>query len=718
MSGNPGLFDHVGGEARRFTVSRVRATKAPIDRAELDAFIRSTAEAYVAQGGTEVTEDMLRDVLPRVARFCAAMTVTPGTKTASNDLLFNTLDIPIRAWTRAHRKATRAPVDLVALRAEVEAQVTAYRAIPGMAHDDDGHLALIERWVAFYGKMTAVSEVGTLKPGATWSARQEADFEVFTRLSWERYVAERDGVEPCHLGIDRLHHALRGTGMKRSAIRGAIERLRGRPERQATIDALPSTARDLVTALESSGIPQSRLTVVATDRVAEKLWPVSTVAATIRKRRQRLREAAALIEAAGIGLHVAVIGEHTIVGRTRLLPDGPDGPDAFVAEAVRKGKVRGIPAGLVASRQGDWGSHEGQAAQAMCRVVASHGGDADMALVLVESGMTEAVDSFQAVFRSYRDICVRDTLFWVAEVERRHTGPLRCVGSIPSGQDAEAVEAVRDLVTTARRDGLGTAWSRFVSEGSTYALRLGRAEAAPARARINRIGKALTSAPSPEAWEAAMLVNLASSRPGRRARVANLPPERRRPGLDDVAAQTRTPPMLPTARTYVVPSRNKDAFVPAPVARDLLSPRLEMEIMKGWRVNVLKPALREFHLTYLGLAREEFDDLPRLPNVPGGGSVDEIKEGLRRLLRTWGGPVAEADANLDHALHEAIVWAGQSLKAHGMQAYVEAASVVLTIVAGLETVGKAQTLKGDLANTRAMLAFHLAKAAEKAAAAA
>lgn len=64
MSGNPGLFDHVGGEARRFTVSRVRATKAPIDRAELDAFIRSTAEAYVAQGGTEVTEDMLRDVLP------------------------------------------------------------------------------------------------------------------------------------------------------------------------------------------------------------------------------------------------------------------------------------------------------------------------------------------------------------------------------------------------------------------------------------------------------------------------------------------------------------------------------------------------------------------------------------------------------------------------------------------------------------------------------
>ncbi|MDO9427787.1 MAG: hypothetical protein Q7T93_13270 [Methylobacterium sp.] len=710
MSGNPGLFDHVGGEARRFTVARVRATKAPIDPVEFDAFIRSTAEAYVAQGGTEVTEDMLRDVLPRVARFCAAMTVTPGTKTASNQLLFDALDLPIRQWTKAHRKATRAPVDVVALRAEVEAQVTTYRSIPGQAHDDDGHLALIERWVAFYGKMTAVSEVGTLKPGATWSARQEADFEVFTRLSWERYVAERDGVEPKRLGIDRLHNALRGLGMKRSAIRGAVERLRGRPERQATIDALAGTARDLVLVLESSGIPQSRITVVRTDALAEKLWPSTSVAATIRKRRQRLREAARDIEAAGIGVHVAVLGDHTIVGRGRLLPDGPD---AVVVEAVRKGKVRTIPGGIIASRQGDWGSPEGQAAQALCRVVASHGGEEDMTRVLVEAGMTEAVDSFQAVFRSYRDMCVRDTLAWCTQVEERFSGPLRGIFSAPSSKDGEAVEAVRDLVATARKDGLGAAWTNFVTEGTTYAFRITRAEAAPARARITRIGKALSAATSPEAWEAAMLLNLASSRPGRRARVASLPPERRRPGQDDVA-QTRTPPMLPTARTYVYSSRDEGVFVPAPVARDLLSPRLEMEIMKAWRINTLAPAVRDFHLTYLGMTREEAVDLHRLPNVPGDGSIPDIMEGLRRLLRTWGGPVGEADAHLDNALHEAIVWAGQSLKAHGGQAYVEAASVILTIVAGLGSVSKCQTLKGDLANTRAMLAFHLAKAAAKA----
>ncbi len=51
--------------------------------------------------------------------------------------------------------------------------------------------------------------------------------------------------------------------------------------------------------------------------------------ATKRKHRQELRAAAVEITAAPIDLHVIVVlGEHTLVGRGRRLPDGPD---AFAA---------------------------------------------------------------------------------------------------------------------------------------------------------------------------------------------------------------------------------------------------------------------------------------------------------------------------------------------------------------------------------------------------
>lgn len=715
MSGNPELFDHVRTEAYRFTSARVRETGAPLDPAEIEAFLQTTAEAYVRRGGTEVTDDMRVDVLPRVARFCLDMEVTPKKFTASNTALFDAVHPQAHAWAYEFRQTYRRPVDADGLRAAVTGFVAAHRAVPGQDHADDDHLGVINRVTNHYARMGQVrKKPPTRKLGATWLARQEADFEVNTRLSWERYVAEKDGTQPARLGIDRLTHALRGLGMKRGAIRGAVERLRGRPERQAIIDALSGTSRDLVLALESSGIPQSRITVVATDALAAKLWPTTTVPATIRKHRQRLREAAVQIEAAGIGLHVAVLGAHTVVGRGRLLPDAPD---AVVAEAVKKGKVRTIPAGLVASRQGDWGSPEGQAAQALARVAASHANDEDMSLVLVEAGVPEAVDAFQRTSELYRHACHRDSLAWCSFVEERYCGSLAGVISAPSGKEADAVEAVRDLVYRARRDGLGAAWNAFVSEGTTYAFRLSRAEAAPARARIARIGRAFASAPSPEAWEAAMLLHIASARPGRRARVASLPPERRRPGRDDVAAQTRTSHMLPTATTIAYPSRNADAFVPR-VERDVLSPWMETEIGKAWRVNTIQPAARDLHLTYLNLSRDEAGAMKALPLTPGSGSVAEIQEGLRRVLRSWGGPVAQADAELDHALHAAIVWAGTSLKAHGGRAYVEAASVVTTIVTGLSSVARAETLRSALANLRGLLDHNLAQAAAKASAAA
>ena len=699
MSANPEFFEHVGSAARRYTVARVRETGAPLEPAEIHAFLETTAAAYVAGGSTGVDDDMLADVLPRVARFCLGMQVRPGKRTASNEALFRAVEPQVKAWAVAHRRATRAPVDATALRAAVEALVAAYRAVPGQAHEDDGHADLTDRWVAWYSRMTAVRQEGTKKPGATVRARQEADFEVGLILSWERYVAERDGVALRHLGIDGIATALRGTGMKRSAIRGALVRLRGRPERQAHIDALSGTARDLVEAIETSGIPQNRITVVATDALAEKLWPATTVPATKRKHRQRLRTAASEICAAPIDLHVAVLGEHTLVGRGRRLPDGPQD---FAAEVVRKGKVRAIPGGLLARRQGDWGTPEGQDAQALCRLAASHAGDEDLARVLTRAGLTEAVTDFLTVSAVMGELCHRDTPAWCGEVEERVSGPLAGVTSAPSTEAAAAVEMVRGVVTTARQDGLGAAWQAFSTTGA-YAARLDRAESAPGRERVRRIAAALALAPTPEAWEAAMLLSVSSGRPGRRASALALPPERRRPAR--AAAAVPSPTMDLSLKTPT------PAFRPRHDERTELSPWLAAEVTKHWRVNTIQVAASDFLLTFLGLTREQVMGMEKRPMVPGSGSVEEVMEGLRRLLRAWGGMVAQADAELGYALHDAVVWAGKALKAHGRDALVEAAAVPHLIADGLRSYEGARSVRANLANNIDLLAWNLAASA-------
>ncbi|MFF9551281.1 hypothetical protein [Methylobacterium fujisawaense] len=691
MSANPEFFEHVASSARRFTVQRVRETGAPLDAAEIEAFLAAAAEAYIASGKTGVDEDMLADVLPRVARYCAGMNVSRGKKTASNEALFRAVEPEVKAWTIAHRRATRAPVDAAALLAAVVALVQSYRAVPGQAHDDDGHADLIERWVAWYSRMKAVRQEGTQKPGATHRARQEADFEVHLIVSWERQVAEHEGRAPRRLSIDAITEALRGTGMKRSAIRGAVERMHGRPERQAHIDALSGTARDLVEVLETSGIPQNRLTVVRTDALAEKLWPATTVPATKRKHRQRLRAAAVEITAAPIDLHVIVLGEHTLVGRGRRLPDGPD---AFAAEVVQTGKVRPIPGGLIARRQGDWGTPEGQDAQVLCRVLASHAGDGDIQRVLEELSLPEARDAFLGVSAAYADACHRDTVDWCRMVEDRTNGPLAGIFSEASGQSLEAVAKIRGMVENARQNGLGAAWDAYVAEAASYAYRLHRAEAAPVRERIRRISTALATAPTPEAWEAAMLIHIASKRPGRRPTTAALPPERRRPDRAAVSATSYKMDLSLKTTSHKPPP----VFKPRHTERMELPKWLETEVSKHWRINVIQVAANDMLLAYLGLTREEAMGMEKRPLVPGAGTVEDAMEGLRRVLRTWGGMVAQADAELDGALRESIVWAGQALRAHGYEAFVIAAGIPHVIIDGLRSHEGTVTLRATLAN--------------------
>lgn len=702
MSANPAFFEHVSSAARRFTVQRVGETGAPLNAAEIQAFLAAAAEAYVASGSTGVDEDMLADVLPRVARHCLGMNVSPG-KTASNEMLFRAVEPEVRAWTIAHRRATRAPVDAAALRATVVALVEAYRAVPGQAHDDDGHADLIERWVAWYSRMTAVRQEGTQRPGATHRQRQEADFEVALVVAWEQQVAEHEGRAPRRLSIDAITEALRGTGMKRSAIRGAVERMRGRPERQAHVDALSGTARDFVEALETSGIPKNRLTVVRTDALAAKLWPATTNPATRRKHRQRLRQAAAEITAAPIDLHVVVLGEHTLVGRGRRLPDGPD---AFAAELVRTGKVRPIPAGLIARRQGDWGTPEGQDAQVLCRVLASHAGDGDMRRVLEELALPEARDDFLGVSAAYADACHRDTVDWCRIVEERTVGPLAGIFSEASGQALEAVAKIRGMIERARKDGLGAAWDAYVAEAASYAFRLHRAEAAPVRERIRRIGAALATAPTPEAWEAAMLIHIAAKRPGRRPSTATLPPERRRPYRAAVSA-TSYKMDLATKTTSHAP---KPTFVPRHTERTELPAWLATEVSKNWKINCIQVAANDMLLAFLGLSREDVRGMEQRPMVPGAGTVEDVMEGLRRVLRAWGGMVAQADAELDGALRGSLVWAGQALRVHGADALIIAACVPHTIARGLRSYEGTVSLRAELANDIERLTWELAQA--------
>ena len=116
-------------------------------------------------------------------------------------------------------------------------------------------------------------------------------------------------------------------------------------------------------------------------------------------------------------------------------------------------------------------------------------------------------------------------------------------------------------------------------------------------------------------------------------------------------------------------------------------------------------------LTFLGLSREDVRGMERRPMVPGTGTVEDVMEGLRRVLRAWGGMVAQADAELDGALRGSLVWAGQALRAHGADALVTTACVPHTIARGLRSYEGTVSLRAELANDIERLTWELGQAA-------
>jgi hypothetical protein len=525
-------------------------------------------------------------------------------------------------------------------------------------------------------------------------------------LGYEKSVAEDEGREARHLSIDVIHARLRTEhvvltdgrtskglkGVTRASVRGAVERLQGQPRRAGSIDRLSPTARDLVGAIEAE-LRQGRISVVETDAVCRKLWAPARTPEGRRQHVRRLRVAAEAIEAADIGLHLAVVGSHVVVGRGRRLPEGERlqaTVDAAVSPRRGRERVSVLTSGLVPSRQGLWGTHEGQVAQAVCRVAASQAGHDDVWVALVEVGQTGAAEDFSAVWDGAGEPVQHDTLALADAVEQAAVS--QAYGRL-SGQASSGVALVRTVVERARDAGLDQAWAAYVSKGD-LADRLRRSTNG-ARERVRRIGAALSRATCPEAWEAAILIDAYSTRPGRRH-------------SHPVVAMPRAPkPVAPAPAP-------KAEFYPTHVPDAVLSHDMVEEISTHWKYNTVRPAMRAMRAVYQGFDVEDAKafDLDELP-VPS--TVEEVAEGLRRVLRWWKAPelamVARLDEEMKGALRQAIVNSGIALRDHGTLAFRYAATVVGAIALRASTVEGAISLPRRLAEEEERLQWEIARMA-------
>lgn len=704
MSASVEIFDTLAPQARAFTRREMRETRAPVSSQKLSAFLDDALARYVASGGVaELTEAVIADTRRSITRYCLAMPVQGYS--AARQRLFRAMAPMAKAWAKADRKARRAPVDRDRLRSYLQREAQTFCGAPGQACEDGERAAVVEALAAWFGRMRAV-KAEAVRKNATRAGRDEVFCDVDATLDYEAMVAEREGREPNRLSIDAIHARLkvetvtgpngttveRLTGVTRSAVRGAVERLQGQPRRADIIDRFTPTTRDLVGAIEAE-LPGRRISVVETDALAGKLWAPARTAEARRQHARRLRVSAEVIEGAGIGLHIAVVGAHTVVGRGRKLPEGGE-LQAVVERALapkpgRKG-ISVLSRGLVPSRQGLWGSVEGQVAQSMCRVAASHAGHDDVWVTLAAVGQDGAAQDFSTVWDQSGEPVQADSLALADAVEKASQSYV--YGRL-SPQAQGGVDLIRTIVTRAREAGLDQAWAGYVARGD-LAARLRRPERAGARERVRRIGAALSKAPCPEAWEAAVLLDAYAVRPGRRHShpVVYMP----RP-TKSVAAPAPAP---------------KAEFYPTHVKDVVLSLEMAEEVSMHWSRSKVREAFRALHSVYLGYDIED-TKLVVLKDLPRPSTVEDVTEALRRILRWWKAPelslVARVDQDLQGAMHAAIMAAGLALRDHGARALYHAASTVSTICTYSSNVEALQGLPRRLSHIEQHLRWSLAQ---------
>lgn len=708
MSASTEIFDTLAPQARAYTRHVHRTTGARVTAEAMGTFLQQAVARYVVGGGVgELTDAVVEDTCRSVTRFCVAMPVQ-GFSDARQSL-FRAMVPKAKEWAKADRRTRRAPVDRDRLRAHLQREAGAFVAVPGQACTDEERAAVVEALTGFFGRMRAVKPP-VVRPNHTSQGLAETSYQVRVTQELEDASADEAGRKARPLSIDAILDRLktdhvvltdgrttRGlSGVTRASVRGAVERHRGQPRRAATINRLSPTARDLVGALEAE-LPQNRISVVETIALAGKLWAPSRTPEGSRQHVRRLRVAAEVIEAADIGLHLAVAGSHVVVGRGRRLPEG-ERLQAIVDAAVspRRGRKRiaVLSRGLVPSRRGLWGTIEGDVAQAVCRVAASHAGHDDYWLAMTAVGLHGAAQDVSTVWDGAGEPVQHDSLVLADAMSKAAASE---VNGRLSSQTQDGVELVRTIVTRACEAGLDQAWALYAAKGD-MADRL-RRDPSGARERVRRIGAALSKAPCPEAWEAAVLLDAYSARPGRR--------------------HSHPVVVMPRAPKPAAPAPAPEPeFYPTHVKDAVLSLDMIEEISAHWRVNAVRPAMQAMRAVYMGFDVEDAKkfDLDELP-VPT--TVDEVAEGLRRVLRWWKAPelamVARLDDEMQGALRQAIVNSGIALREHGGLAFRYAASVVLVIASYCGTVDGARSLPRRLAEADERFRWGLTRMASAAA---
>lgn len=706
MSTQPELFKELSIAGQQF-VNKARRAGTEVDRAALATHLRSTASAYIAQGGaSEITDTMVSELVARVTTWCADVyrpRSMRGRNCAANEALFHHLRVRAYEWSKGQLAARRGrgAVDREALRAYLVGEVAAYRAVPGQAHEDDGHETMPDRIVGYSGamnrklgrKLKAELRLENARAGATVEARDEAMFAVGAVIDMERQWAEVDGREPRAFTMTELHERVRfqtvsgpggsnvqrDTGITLSAVRGAVERLQGQPRRQRRIDALPHTARDLATVLDTE-TPSKAVTVLTTDSLAARLWAPAGNPAARRQQRRRLRLAAEAISDCHVNLHVKVEGDHVVVANAMRMPADVA---AAVSAAITDNAVRHLQGGMMHRRQGVFGTEVGRDAIAMVRAATVEYGADDLSLLLKGYGLPEAARSvtnleFNIGDRFLDGIDVVATELRALAVEDDPEWDQHAAGAYVLGENERTC---RD-----RAEGPFQAW-HVLTRSPAYRARVAGAENSAARHRIRQLAEIFAQVGHVSEIEP-VFAAAAAVRPGRKRKPVAVPPPR---PLD---AQR------PTKEAHTVPQPQAETFRATYVEPTRLSPDVLEHLEIHHRLNTIRPAAVSIVAIYLAVTDEDVA-MTMGPDLPWHKQPEAAKGGLRRVLRVWDQKRYEAvrllDADGKGAAKEAILTAGCALRDRpDAMGVAYANQVIASIYRGCQGVEKGPRMRPDL----------------------